>query len=103
MIFLQAEGIGMINIAFFAAFFLIFYLFFIRPQVKKQKETVAFIDSIKKGDRVVTSGGIHGKVASVADNTVVLDVDSIKMKVEKSFINLDYTKIVQEGKSKKKK
>ncbi|MDW3195987.1 MAG: preprotein translocase subunit YajC [Cytophagales bacterium] len=71
----------------------VFYLFFIRPQQKKQKESKKFIEAINKGDKVVTMGGIHGKVASVDESTVTLDVDrGNKLVVEKSSISLDASK-----------
>lgn len=72
---------------------LIFWLFFIRPQQKKQKEQRKFIDEIKKGDTVVTNGGIHGKIAAVEDDTVILEVDKgLKIKFEKAAISLDASK-----------
>lgn len=71
----------------------VFYLFFIRPQQKKQKETKKFIEAINKGDKVVTMGGIHGKVAAVDESTVTLDVDrGNKLVVEKSSLSLDSSK-----------
>lgn len=71
----------------------VFYLFFIRPQQKKQKETKKFIEAIKKGDQVVTMGGIHGKISSIDESTVTLDVDrGNKLVVEKSSISLDASK-----------
>lgn len=77
----------------------IFYLFFIRPQQKKQKDTKKFIADISKGDQVVTVGGIHGKVVSVEDDLVTLDVDrGTKLMIEKSSISLDASKRMQEQK-----
>ena len=71
----------------------VFYFFFIRPQQKKQKETKKFIEEIKKGDQIVTMGGIHGKITSVDDDTVTLDVDrGNKLVIEKSSISLDNSK-----------
>jgi len=71
----------------------IFYFFFIRPQQKKQKDQKKFIEAIQKGDQVVTVGGIHGKVVSVEDGLVVLDVDrGSKLTIEKSSISLDASK-----------
>lgn len=55
--------------------FVIFYFFLIRPQNKKQKETEKMINALKKGDKVITIGGIHGVVSSVKDKTIVLKVD----------------------------
>ena len=74
----------------------IFYLFFIRPQQKKQKDQRKFIEAVKKGDQVVTLGGIHGKVASVDNETFTLDVDrGNKLVIEKSSVSLDASKRVQ--------
>lgn len=71
----------------------IFYFFFIRPQQKKQKDQKKFIEAIKKGDQIVTMGGIHGKVVSVEDTTITLDVDrGNKLVIEKSSISLDASK-----------
>ena len=73
----------------------IFYLFFIRPQQKKQKEQKKFIEAIKKGDQVVTMGGIHGKVVSVDGDTITLDVDrGNKLVIEKSSLSLEASKRV---------
>jgi preprotein translocase subunit YajC len=77
----------------FGSIILIMYFFMIRPQQKKQKETKKFIDEIKKGDEVVTIGGLHGKVFSVDGDTVQIELDrGLKVKVEKSAISLDFSK-----------
>lgn len=55
--------------------FVIFYFFLIRPQNKKQKETEKMINALKKGDKVITIGGIHGTVSSLKEKTVILKVD----------------------------
>lgn len=69
------------------------YFFMIRPQQKKQKDTKKFIEEIKKGDDVVTIGGLHGKVSSVEGDVVYLELDrGLKVKVEKSAISADFTK-----------
>ena len=69
--FLQASNVedtsGMLNIAFLVAIFVIFYFFMIRPQNKKRKELQNMRESLKKGDSVVTIGGIHGKVVEVKE------------------------------------
>lgn len=65
----------------------IFYFFMIRPQSKKAKEERKFRDSLQKGDKVVTAGGIHGKVAEVKDLTIVIEVaNGVNIIVEKNFI-----------------
>jgi len=58
------------------AFIFVYYFLFIRPQSKKKKETQSMLDNLKKGDRIVTIGGVHGKVVSSKDNTVTIRVDS---------------------------
>ena len=77
----------------FGSIILIMYFFMIRPQQKKQKDTKKFIDEIKKGDEVVTIGGIHGKIYSLEGDTFLLELDKgLKVKVEKSAISLDFSK-----------
>ena len=71
-----------------ALIFVVFWLFFIRPQNKKQKEEQKFREALQKGDDVVTIGGIHGKVVEVKETTVLVSVDSnVKIEVEKSAIS----------------
>ena len=82
----------------------IFYFFFIRPQQRKQKETKKYLEDIKKGEMVVTVGGIHGKIVEVSDTTVLVDVDrGTKLLVEKSSISLEASKRLNENSSKEKK
>ncbi|MBS1568679.1 MAG: preprotein translocase subunit YajC [Bacteroidetes bacterium] len=72
--------------------FVVFYFFMIRPQQKKAKDARKFRESLQKGTRVVTIGGIHGKVAEVNDKTVLLDVaDGVKIRFEKSAVAMDNT------------
>ena len=67
--------------------FVVFWLFFIRPQNKKQKEEQKFREALQKGDEVVTIGGIHGKIVDVKETTVMISIDSnVKIEVEKSAI-----------------
>jgi len=71
---------------------IVFYFFMIRPQQKKQKDQKSFVDNLKKGDNVVTIGGLHGRVASVEGTTVTLEVDrGVKMTFEKSSISREAT------------
>lgn len=76
---LQQAGAGsgqMVSLIPFVAIIAIFYFFIIRPQNKKQKETEKMINALKKGDKVVTIGGIHGVVSSTKEKTIVVKVDS---------------------------
>jgi preprotein translocase subunit YajC len=72
--------------------FVVFYFFMIRPQMKKQKEMTNYRSSLKKGDKVVTTGGIYGKIYEVKDNFVMLEVGGdLKLKVDKSALVKDPT------------
>jgi len=72
---------------------IVFYFFMIRPQAKKQKEQQKLIGDIKIGDKVVTTAGIHGKVATVTDTYFLIEIDNnVKVKFEKSSISLDATR-----------
>jgi len=72
--------------------FVVFYFFMIRPQMKKQKEMSNYRSSLKKGDKVITTGGIYGRVHEVKDNHVMLEVGGdIRLKVDKSALLKDPT------------
>lgn len=72
----------------------VFYFFMIRPQMKKQKEVAAFRNSLAKGDKVVTTGGIYGKILELKDNTVLLQVDdNVKIRVDKAAIVKDMSDV----------
>jgi preprotein translocase subunit YajC len=72
----------------FALIIAIFYFFIIRPQNRKQKETQKMLSALKKGDRVVTIGGLHGVIQSVKDSTVVIKVDeNTKVEFSRSAIS----------------
>ncbi len=74
----------------------VFYFFFIRPQTKKNKEQKKFREALKKGDKVVTIGGVHGKVAEVKEAVIVLDCgNNIKLNIEKSAVVMDTAEVGQ--------
>jgi len=82
-----------IGLVFMGAMFLVMWLFFIRPQAKQAKLAKEFQTSIDKGARIVTTGGIHGKIIKTDETTVLLEVDSnTKIRIEKSGISMDLTK-----------
>ncbi|WP_295655498.1 preprotein translocase subunit YajC [uncultured Mucilaginibacter sp.] len=97
-ILLQAAGPGGIpvqTIVMFGLIFVVFYFFMIRPQVKKQKDQKKFVEELKKGDKVVTTAGIHGRVVDVTDTMVTIDVDnSVKIRFDKSAISLEASKLL---------
>ena len=80
------EG-GLSFFLFIGGMFLIVYLFMIRPQVKKQKEAKTFREGLKKGDKVVSIGGTHGKVVDMNERTVLIQVDGAKIRIEKTALN----------------
>ena len=90
MFLLQApaqQGSSWSGLLMIVLIFVIFWLFFIRPQNKRAKEQQKFRESLQKGDKVVTIGGIHGKVEEVRENTVLVSVDhNTKIEFEKSAI-----------------
>lgn len=83
----NATGSMISTVVMFGAVFVIFYFMLIRPQNKKQKAMRKMIEAVKKGDKVVTIGGIHGLIHSVKDHSVIIKVDdSTKMEFSKSAI-----------------
>jgi len=91
LILLQAASQGsqlIQTVIFLAGIIIVFYFFMVRPNQKKQKNEKKFREALKKGDKVVTIGGIHGKIASLQENTVLIDVDKgTKLLVEKESIS----------------
>ncbi len=75
---------------------IVFYFFFIRPQTKKNKEQKKFREALAKGDKVVTIGGIHGKVLEVKETTLIVDIgNQMKITIEKSAVVTDTTQVGQ--------
>jgi preprotein translocase subunit YajC len=68
----------------------VFYFFMIRPQIKKNKEQKKFRESLKKGDKIITIGGIHGKILEVNDTSFIIEVEGQnRLKIEKSAVALN--------------
>ena len=81
------NGGTFVTILTMGAVFVVFYLFIIRPQNKKQKETAQMVNALKKGDKVITIGGIHGEVTSTKEHTVIVKVDeACKLEFSRSAI-----------------
>ena len=68
------------------------YLFMIRPQMKRQKEEKKFAEELKRGDRVITKSGLHGKILDLNDTTVILESGAGKMKYERTALSLELSK-----------
>lgn len=93
-ILLQAAGgFDPRQLIVFGLIIVVFYFFMIRPQVKKQKDQKNFVGELKKGDKVVTTAGMHGKIAEVADATFLIETEGGgKIRFNKSAISLDDSK-----------
>ncbi len=75
------------------AMFGILYFFMIRPQQKKAKDQKKFTEEIKKGDYVVTIGGVHGRVAEIEDDTIIVEVErGVRIRFSKSAVSMESTK-----------
>ena len=94
LLFLQEGAGSLMNMLPFLAIIVVFYFFMIRPQMNRQKKEKAFQTEIKKGSKVVTSSGIHGKIAEVnaAENTITLETGAGKIKFERSAISMELSK-----------
>ena len=83
----QGGASGWSSIIMIVALIAIFYFFMIRPQSKKQKEIKKFRDAMKKGDKVTTAGGIHGKIRDIKENVIILQIDdNVKITIDKSMV-----------------
>jgi len=82
-----SAGSGWSSLIMIVALIAIFYFFMIAPQRKKQKQMDNFRSALRNGDKVITAGGIHGRIREVKDNTVILEVaDGVRIKIDKNSI-----------------
>lgn len=78
---------GYSGILMMVLIFVVFYFFMIRPQTKKQKEIKAQREAMKQGDKVVTSGGIYGKIRDIKENTITVEIaDNVRITVDKNSV-----------------
>lgn len=90
----QQQGGGMSLILMMLAIFVVMYFLMIRPQQKKQKELAKFRNQLKKGDKIVTIGGIYGTVDEIEERTILMDVDkNVKIRVDKSSVVKDISDV----------
>ncbi len=96
-ILLQAGGAGLVpNLIFIGAIIIVFYFFMLRPQQKKQKDQKSFRENLKVGDKIVTIGGVHGKIVELDGDLVIIDIDrGVKVTFEKTSISDELTKKYQ--------
>lgn len=86
-----ASGGGMTSsLIFLVLIFVVFYFFFIRPQVKKQKDQKKYREALAKGQKIITIGGIHGKIVEMQETTCTIEVEGgFKLRIEKSAVATD--------------
>jgi len=86
-----AGGGGMASsLIFLVLIFVVFYFFFIRPQVKRQKDQKKFREALAKGQKIVTIGGIHGRIVEMQETTCTIEVEGgMKLRIEKSAVAAD--------------
>ncbi|MDB5060916.1 MAG: preprotein translocase subunit YajC [Mucilaginibacter sp.] len=93
-ILLQAGGgLGYQQLIMFGLIAVVFYFFMIRPQMKKQKDQKKYVDELKKGDKVVTTAGIHGKIYEIAETTFLIETEGGgRIRFDKSAVSLEASK-----------
>jgi preprotein translocase subunit YajC len=90
-----SEGGGLMSFLPFVLIFVVFYFFMIRPQMKKTKDQKKYRESLKKGDKVITIGGIHGKIAEVNDTTFIIEVEGgNRLKIERSAVSMESSQLL---------
>jgi preprotein translocase subunit YajC len=93
VLFQAGGGLGVQQLIMFGAIAVVFYFFMIRPQMKKQKDQKKYVEELKKGDKIITTAGIHGRIFEVADTTFLIEVEGgTKIRFDKSAVSLDASK-----------
>lgn len=93
-----STGSGLMSFLPLLLIIVVFYFFFIRPQMRKSKEQKKFRENLKKGDKVITIGGLHGKIAEIDETTVTLEVgNQVRLTFEKSAIAMDNSAQIQQN------
>ena len=92
-ILLQAGGSGIMGFLPMILIIVVFYFFMIRPQMKKAKDHKKYIEELKKGDRVITNAGIHGRIIELNDTTFLIEVESgARIRFDKTAVSLEASK-----------
>jgi len=89
----QSEGQSPLpSFIFLLLIIVVFYMFMIRPQMRRQKELKTYREALQKGDKVITTGGIYGKITDLKDSTITVEIsDNVRIKIDKSAILKDTT------------
>jgi len=86
----QSSGGAWSTLIMLLLIIVVFWLFFIRPQAKRNRELMKFRQNLKKGDKIITIGGIHGKIIEVKDQIVIIESEGSRLKVEKNAIASEF-------------
>ena len=87
------------QLIFLILFIAVFYIFIFLPQIRKSKKQKAFKEALQKGDKVVTTGGLHGKIVEIKDLTITLDVgNGMQLKFDKSAVSMEASALSQDSK-----
>ena len=90
MILLQTTGAGMSSLIMFGMIFAVMYFFMIRPQIKRQKKEREYRSALKKGDKIITIGGIHAKIKDVKEDVFIIETHAgVILKIEKSAVSMN--------------
>ena len=94
----QQEGASPVpSFVFLLLIIVVFYFFMIRPQMKKQKDLKTYRENLSKGDKIVTTGGIYGKVLDIKDQTVTMEIaDNVRIKIDKNAVVKDNTDLANQ-------
>ena len=91
----QGDENPLVSLAPLVLIIAVFYFFMIRPQMKKQKDLKKFREDLKTGDKVITLGGIYGKIVSIKENAVILEIDNnVRVKVDKNGLIKDSSELI---------
>lgn len=88
---LQAAPQGGFNPVLLMLIMGVFFFFMIWPQMRRQKKAKSFISELQKGDNIVTTGNIHGKIVNIADKTILIEIEEGKMKIDSTGVSMELT------------
>ena len=92
----QSGPSNYLNFIFLFGVAIVFYFFFIRPQMKRSKDQKKFKESLQKGMKIITIGGIHGRIVEIQETTVTIEVEnSVRLRIEKSAVAMDNTQTIE--------
>ncbi len=88
------DGNPMPSFIFLLLIIVVFYMFMIRPQMKRQKDLKNYRENLSKGDKIVTTGGIYGKVMDIKEQTITMEIaENVRIKIDKNAVLKDNTEL----------